>query len=80
MGLLDEAGRVDAGTAYFTARDRAPRELLTHPDGTRPAIAMIFQSPRTALNPIRRVGQQLIDVLRAHEPGLSQPRARAASS
>ena len=77
MGLLDEAGRVDAGTAYFTARDRAPRELLTHPDGTRPAIAMIFQSPRTALNPIRRVGQQLIDVLRAHEPGLSQPRARA---
>jgi peptide/nickel transport system ATP-binding protein len=27
---------------------------------------MIFQSPRTALNPIRRVGQQIEDVLRRH--------------
>jgi peptide/nickel transport system ATP-binding protein len=29
-------------------------------------MAMIFQSPRTALNPIRRVGHQIEDVLREH--------------
>ena len=29
-------------------------------------MAMIFQSPRTALNPIRKVGQQIEDVLREH--------------
>ncbi|MFM8767150.1 MAG: ABC transporter ATP-binding protein, partial [Rubrivivax sp.] len=29
-------------------------------------ISMIFQSPRTALNPIRPVGQQIEDVLRRH--------------
>lgn len=29
-------------------------------------IAMIFQNPRTALNPIRRIGRQIEDVLRAH--------------
>ncbi len=27
---------------------------------------MIFQSPRTALNPIRKVGKQIEDVLRRH--------------
>jgi peptide/nickel transport system ATP-binding protein len=29
-------------------------------------ISMVFQSPRTALNPIRRVGRQIEDVLRRH--------------
>ena len=29
-------------------------------------ISMIFQNPRTALNPIRKVGHQIEDVLRAH--------------
>jgi peptide/nickel transport system ATP-binding protein len=29
---------------------------------------MIFQNPRTALNPIRRIGRQIEDVLRRHTP------------
>ena len=29
-------------------------------------ISMIFQNPRTALNPIRKVGDQIEDVLRRH--------------
>ena len=39
---------------------------------------MIFQNPRTALNPIRRVGKQIEDVLRAHTTTLpDQLRSRA---
>jgi len=30
------------------------------------ALSMIFQTPRTALNPIRKVGKQIVDVLRCH--------------
>ena len=29
-------------------------------------ISMIFQNPRAALNPIRKVGRQIADVLRQH--------------
>jgi peptide/nickel transport system ATP-binding protein/oligopeptide transport system ATP-binding protein len=48
------------------------RELLTlteqelrHVRGAQ--VAMVFQDPMTSLNPVRRVGDLLVEVLRAHE-------------
>ncbi len=66
MGILDPAGRVTAGRAMFGGLDllaAKPNEL----DEVRGRkIAMIFQNPRTALNPIRTVGRQIADVLIRH--------------
>ncbi|WIO42217.1 ABC transporter ATP-binding protein [Klebsiella electrica] len=31
-------------------------------------VAMIFQEPMTALNPTRRIGKQMVDVIRQHRP------------
>jgi peptide/nickel transport system ATP-binding protein len=65
-GILDPAGRVTAGRAMLGDLDllaATPRELA----GVRGnKIAMIFQNPRTALNPIRTVGRQIADVLIRH--------------
>ncbi|VAE47974.1 ABC transporter ATP-binding protein [Klebsiella aerogenes] len=41
-------------------------------------VAMIFQEPMTALNPTRRIGKQMADVIRQHRPmSLREARVRA---
>ena len=66
MGILDPAGRITAGRAMLGGLDlisAKPRQLA-QVRGRQ--IAMIFQNPRTALNPIRPVGRQIADVLIRH--------------
>jgi peptide/nickel transport system ATP-binding protein len=66
MGILDPAGRVTGGRAMLGSLDllsAKPRKLA---EVRGRDIAMIFQNPRTALNPIRPVGKQIADVLMRH--------------
>ena len=66
MRILDRAGRISDGTVYFSdidiggASERQMRDLRGR------EISMIFQNPRAALNPIRKVGHQLRDALVQH--------------
>jgi peptide/nickel transport system ATP-binding protein len=66
IGILDAAARVTSGRVAFGGLDMlaAPPTILDEVRGRE--VAIIFQSPRTALNPIRPVGQQLADVLLRH--------------
>jgi peptide/nickel transport system ATP-binding protein len=66
MRILDRAGRIADGAIGFSgidvrnAREREVRDLRGR------EISMIFQNPRAALNPIRKVGCQIEDVLLQH--------------
>jgi peptide/nickel transport system ATP-binding protein len=64
VGLLARNGRIDRGTIRFDGQDlRADRHAMRGVRGR--GIAFIFQNPRGALNPIRSVGDQVCDALRA---------------
>jgi len=66
MRILDRAGRIAQGVVHFTGLDlrEASEEQMRNLRGRE--ISMIFQNPRAALNPIRKVGHQIEDVLRQH--------------
>ncbi|MEY3669413.1 MAG: hypothetical protein RL258_808 [Pseudomonadota bacterium] len=66
MRILDRAGSITAGAAEFSGirLDQAPEPFMRDLRGRE--ISMIFQNPRAALNPIRKVGQQIADVLIEH--------------
>ena len=72
LGILDAAGRITAGRADFGGLDllRASESALAGIRGRE--LSMIFQNPRTALNPIRRIGKQLEDVLLRHSTTLRE--------
>jgi len=73
MGLLDGAARVSSGAIHFEGEDLRAEERIVDLRGRE--LSMIFQSPRTSLNPIRRIGRQIADVLVRHGPA-TRDRAR----
>ncbi|MDX1267727.1 MAG: ABC transporter ATP-binding protein, partial [Oceanisphaera sp.] len=73
LGLLPRpAGEVVAGRALFQGQDllTLTAEQRYRVRGNK--IAMIFQEPMTALNPVHTVGRQLMEVYRLHKPELSK--------
>jgi peptide/nickel transport system ATP-binding protein len=72
MRILDRAGRIAGGSIVFGGFDVAAASESEVRDLRGREMSMIFQNPRAALNPIRKVGKQIEDMLLQH--------AQAASS
>ena len=74
MGLLPDTVRVAEGRILLEETDllREPAEKLYDVRGRR--VAMIFQEPMSALNPLMKVSAQIEEVFEAH--GLLTPRER----
>src|SRR6201997_176070 len=66
MGILDAAARITSGPIVFGGLEllQASETAIAEIRGRE--LAIIFQNPRTALNPIRPVGKQIADVLLRH--------------
>jgi len=78
LGLVDEpSGRIVAGSSIRLRGEElvgAGEERLRRVRGNE--IAMIFQEPAASLNPVFPVGDQIVEVLRAHR-GMGRREARA---
>jgi oligopeptide/dipeptide ABC transporter ATP-binding protein len=66
MGLVPPPGLVTGGTIRFEGRDLASLGAAAMRDLRGRRIAMIPQEPSTAFDPLRRVGDQVAEVARAH--------------
>ncbi len=66
LGISDRAARVTGGSAVFGGLDLLKAKESELADIRGREVSMIFQNPRTALNPIRKVGKQIEDVLKRH--------------
>ena len=77
MNLLPKpAGKITAGSIEFHNRDLVvlPQEEMHDVRGNR--ISMIFQEPMTALNPVHRIGNQIVEAVKLHDPDLPKTNAR----
>src|SRR5215468_5638011 len=66
IGLIEPPGRIMAGTVQLSGRridDLSPEEMRKV-RGRR--IGMVFQDPLTSLNPLYRVGDQIVETIRTH--------------
>jgi oligopeptide/dipeptide ABC transporter ATP-binding protein len=80
MGLLPAGARV-SGAASIEGTASAPTSLIALREPEWRAvrgrqIAMVFQEPMTALNPVMRIGAQIAEAIRAHYAALDSGEVR----
>ena len=78
MGLVSPGSRVErSGEIRFDGTDLAslPRKKVRRMWGSE--IAMVLQDPLTSLNPVKKIGAQVVETVRRHDPKLSGKKAQA---
>src|SRR5215218_3340182 len=76
MGLNPRRNTITSGAAIFKGDDLLHMSSRRLRDIRGNDIAMIFQDPMTSLNPVHKIGDQLVEAVLLHED-VSKRRARA---
>ena len=78
LQLIQHPGRIKSGEIIFQNEDllkKSPKQLMKI-RGNK--IAMIFQDPMSSLNPVFRIGNQIVETIRTHQDiSLKAARKRA---
>ena len=68
IGLIDPPGYIERGEIWLEEEriDQLDSGAMTRIRGDR--ISMVFQDPLTSLNPLRTIGDQLVETIQTHLP------------
>jgi len=81
MGLIEKPGRIAQGQILFNGIDLARLSDAQMKSYRGKRIAMIFQDPMMTLNPVLRIGTQMVEAVLAHDKvPLAEARARATEA
>ncbi|MDD2258294.1 MAG: ABC transporter ATP-binding protein [Bacilli bacterium] len=76
VGMLDQNGSVTNGSIDYNGVDLAKfKNNIEWRQIRGKRISMIFQDPMTSLNPLRRIGSQITEVIRLHR-GMNKAEAK----
>ena len=79
LGLIEPPGEILGGSVKLKGRElvgRSERELQRV---RGKEVALVYQDPMSALDPVKTIGHQLVATLRQHDRGLSRKTARRAA-
>lgn len=74
LGLLARGLKIGSGAIKFEGNDLVQEKDETLRKIRGNEIAMIYQDPMTALNPVMKLGDQLLEVLNSHDNDISNPK------
>ena len=76
LGVLrlvpDPPGKIVGGSIYFNGEDLLAKTQKEMREIRGRDIAMIFQDPMTALNPVIKVDEQIAEIIRTHDKSLTK--------
>jgi oligopeptide/dipeptide ABC transporter ATP-binding protein len=66
LRLVSSPGRIEGGEVLFEGRDLLKLKDHEMVEVRGASISMIFQQPQTSLNPVFRIGDQIVEVFQIH--------------
>ena len=66
MGLVEKPGNIEGGEILFEGEDLLKKTEVQMRAIRGKKIAMIFQEPMSSLNPVYRIGDQMLEMIRTH--------------
>ena len=72
LGLLKQPGRITGGEIRYKGADIAKMSQRELQKIRGKEISMIFQEPMSSLNPVYRIGDQMLEMIRTHNKQISK--------
>jgi peptide/nickel transport system ATP-binding protein len=76
MGLVPSRNATVEGSIRLGGRELVGASEAELQEARGAQIAMVFQDPMTSLNPVYRVGAQIVEAIQAHRPEVGRAEAR----